>query len=156
MKKLIAAFASTTLILAGAASAETWSPTGPVSLSNIGPVTVSKGITLTCGVSGSGTLNGSNATVNSLALTGGLCGNVRFTSLPYNLEGTSPTSVTLQNVVVTAITGNCAGDLTGSFNQSTGVITFSGATIPSNPAGGAPCVINGQVATNPAASFTIP
>lgn len=142
--------------LAGPAVAENWSPTGSITLSNVGTITVQKGITLSCGLTGTGTLNGSSASVNSLALTGGLCGSISFTGAPYNIEPTSSTSVTIQNVTVTAITGNCQGNLVGAFDQSTGRITFSNATIPSSPAGGSPCRVTGVVATSPAASYTYP
>ncbi len=172
MKRFVASSVLSTAIaafgLASTAVAETWSPTGPVSLSSIDPMSgapstlqVSKGITLDCGLSGGGSLAGSSALVNSLSLTAGdfLCIFVAFSNLPYNLEpegGTSLDSVTLEDVVVTAVTGNCRGNLTGDFDQTNGRITFTNATIPSDPVGGSPCVINGVVATSPAVSYTIP
>jgi hypothetical protein len=144
-----------TVGLATSASTQTFSPPGGHTVS--GPVTVSKGITLNCTLSGTGNVTGGGAaTITSLSLTGGLCGLVSFTGLPYAVTSTSLTSITIVDVRAVGITGNCRGNLTGAFNQTTGQITFTNATIPSDPPGGSPCVINGTVATAPPISFTIP
>ncbi|RHW19067.1 hypothetical protein D1610_02785 [Sphingomonas gilva] len=145
------------IALAGGASAQTFSPEGPHTLN--GTVTVSKGITLTCTMSGTGTVSGGTATITGLSLSGGmlgLCGSITFSGLPYAVTSASTSSITIVDVRAVGVTGNCRGNLTGSFNQSTGQITFNNATIPSDPAGGAPCVVNGTVSTSPAISFTIP
>lgn len=158
MKKLLTAVTLTiaaTTGFAGLANAETWSPSGAVALSNVdGKMKVFKGINLNCGLTGSATLNGADASVGSLGLTGFLCSTIDFTGVPYNLEGNADGTVTLEGVVVEVITGNCAGDLTGTFDQATGVLSFDKAEIPSNPAGSGPCIITGKVGTTPQASYT--
>lgn len=144
-----------TIGLATGASAQTFSPPGTHTLS--GTVTVSKGITLTCTMSGTGNITGAGAaTITSLSLSGGLCPAISFAGLPYAVTAANLNSITIVDVRAVGITGNCRGNLTGAFNQTTGQITFTNATIPSDPAGGAPCVVNGTVSTTPAVSFTIP
>lgn len=158
IKKILCAgaVAASAAFLVPQASAQTVSPAGPFTLSNVGTISVSKGITLSCGLTGSGNVTaGGAATVTSLNLTGGLCGSIVFSGTPYTISSTSTSSITINGVVVTAITGNCAGSLTGSFNQATGEITFANATLPST-SGGSACRITGKVKTTPALSFTIP
>ncbi|WP_444911891.1 hypothetical protein [Microbulbifer sp. PAAF003] len=152
MKKILTALALT--IVSTGAAADTWSPQGTIGLANVGDIKVSKGINLTCGLSGSSTTNSAgNASVGSLSLnTGFLCGAVSFTNLPYTLVGNAGNTVTLKDVTVAAITGNCFGDITGSFNQSTGEITFNAAVLPSVGIG-SDCKITGTISTNPQASF---
>jgi len=66
------------------------------------------------------------------------------------------TASTLNGVIITRFLGvNCAGTLTGSYDQSTGGITFLGATIPSNLAA-YPCRITGRVQLSPTVTFTNP
>lgn len=144
--------------LAGGASAQTFSPNGPVTLTSDSALSVSKGLTLSCDLTGSGTISGGSHSITALDLSGdgGLCDLVAFSAFPYAVTSTSTSSVTINDVTVVGITGNCFGDLTGAFNQSNGKITFTGATLPSSPAGGSPCVISGTVSTSPAVSFTIP
>ncbi len=153
-KILIAgAMAASAAFLVPQASAQTFSPTGPFTLANVGTFTVSKGITLNCSLAGSGSVDASgNASVTSLTLSGGLCGSIAFTTTPYVVSGVSPSTVTINGMVVTAITGNCAGNLTGSYNQSTGIITFAGATLPATSGLGA-CRITGQVKISPTLTF---
>jgi len=150
MKKILAA-----LVLAIAstgAAADTWSPQGTIGLANVGNILVKKGLTLNCGLSGSSTVDAAgNASLGSLSLSGVLCSLVNFTSLPYDLVGNAGNTVTLQGVSVTAITGSCSGDITGSFNQATGEITFDQAELPATS--GSPCVISGTISTNPQASY---
>lgn len=169
MKTVISAVSIAILAtLTAQASAETWSPTGTIAIQSINPATgaadtleVSKGITLNCTMAGSAVVNPadqSDASVGSLGLSSGfpfLCNTISFTNLPYNLEGNADGTATLENVVVQAVTGDCAGDLTGDFDQSTGYLTFNNATIPST-SGGNDCEVNGTVDTNPQASYTNP
>lgn len=163
MKKLLSIVS---LCLIANVNAETWSPTGTIAIQSIDPATglpstlqVKKGITLNCTMAGSAVVdinNPSDAAVGSLGLSGGfLCGLISFAGLPYNLEGNADGTATLENVTVTAITGNCAGDLTGDFDQTNGYLTFTDSTIPST-SGGSDCVVNGTVDTNPQASYTNP
>lgn len=155
-KILIAgAMAASAAFLVPQASAQTFSPTGSFTLANVGTFTVSKGITLNCNLAGAGSVDtAGNASVSSLTLSGGggLCGSITFTTTPYVVSGVSPSTVTINGMVVTAITGNCAGNLTGSYNQSTGVITFANATLPATSGVGA-CRINGQVKISPTLTF---
>ena len=158
IKKILSAgaLAASAAFLVPQASAQTVSPTGPFTLTNNGPISVSKGITLSCGLSGSGNVTPTgSATVTSINLTGGLCGSIVFSGGPWAVTATSTSSITINNIVVTAITGNCAGNLTGSFNQMNGEITFANATLPST-SGGSPCRISGKVKTTPALSYTVP
>ena len=122
---------------------------GPVTIS--GSVTVSKGITLSCSISGAGSSStAGSGTLTSLSLSGGtfgLCGSISFTGLPYAVS-TSGGTLTITGVVVTAITGNCAGNLSGSYNSTTGVVTFNNATLPTT-SGGSDCKINGSATLTP-------
>ena len=157
IKKILAAgaLAASAAFLVPQASAQTFSPNGSFTINNIGTITVSKGITLSCGLTGGGSVSSGAATVTSINLTGGLCGSVVFSGTPYVVSSPSLTSITLNGVVVTAITGSCAGTLTGAYNQSTGVITFTNAAIPST-SGGNPCRVTGRVQLSPIVTFTIP
>ncbi|WP_444931722.1 hypothetical protein ACJJIF_08140 [Microbulbifer sp. SSSA002] len=160
MKKILTA---ATICLAsfgvsGLANAETWSPSGAIGLANVGTFSVQKGIALNCTLSGSVNSTGGSAEVGSLALSGGflnICSRISFNNLPYDLIGNANNTVTIKDVSVTAITGSCAGDLTGSFNQSNGQITFNNAQIPSVGSGSA-CEIDGVISTNPQSSYTVP
>ncbi len=157
IKKILIAGAMTAsaAFLVPQASAQTFSPTGPFTLANTGgQIKVQKGITLSCNLAGSGSVDASgNASVTSLTLSGGtlgLCGSITFTGTPYVVSGVSPSTVTINGMVVTAVTGNCAGNLTGSY--SGGVITFTNATLPSTSGGNA-CTIDGKVKISPALTF---
>ncbi|MFA0809570.1 hypothetical protein [Microbulbifer epialgicus] len=152
MKKILTAL--TLAIASTGVAADSWSPQGAIGLANVGNIKVSKGIDLNCALSGSATVDAAgNASVGSLSLsTGFLCSNVDFTNLPYTLVGNAGNTVTLQDVTVTAITGNCFGDITGNFNQATGEITFNAAQLPA-VGSGADCEITGTISTNPQASF---
>lgn len=155
IKKILSAgaLAASAVFLVPHASAQTFSPAGSFTITNVGTITVSKGITLNCGLSGSGNVtSGGSASVTSISLTGGLCGSISFTATPYAVTA-SGTTVTINNVTVTAITGNCFGNLSGTYNQSTGILTFSNATIPSNPPGGSPCRVTGQVRLSPILTY---
>jgi hypothetical protein len=157
IKKILAAgaLAASAAFLVPQASAQTFSPNGSVSLASIGTIAVSKGITLNCGLAGTGAVTSGALSVSSITLSGGLCGSVTFSGTPYTVTSGSLTSVTLNGVVVTAITGSCAGTLTGSYNQATGVITYANATIPSTT-GGSACRVTGRVQVSPTVTFTIP
>ncbi|GAB2881340.1 hypothetical protein ACCI51_11030 [Microbulbifer echini] len=160
MKKILtaASICLASLGFSGLASAETWSPAGAIGLANVGTLTVKKGISLNCSLSGSVNSTGADASVGSLSLSGGflnMCNRVTFNNLPYDLIGNANNTVVLKNVSVKAVTGDCAGDLTGSFNQSNGRITFNNAVI-SSVGSGSDCEINGVISTNPQSSYTVP
>lgn len=163
MKKLIpvVALAAAVIGFSSLASAEAWSPAGPVALTNeVGKIIVlNSSLSLECDVSASGALNDDSATINSMTFSSGtlgLCSQIKLEGLPYNVEPSSETSVTLQDVTLIGIVGMCFGDLSGDFDQATGQITFTDATIPSLPTGDSPCVINGVMQTTPQASYTFP
>lgn len=146
----IAAIAS--LGMASAASAQTFSPDGARTIT--GSVEVSKGLTLNCSASGTASVTGGAARVDSLALsTGFLCSGVTFSGFPYAISASGPSSVTINNVVVTAITGSCAGSISGSYDQSTGEVTFDNAQLPTTT-GGSNCAISGSLVIDPAATIT--
>ena len=166
MKRLLTALSMAVVAtgFASTASADTWSPSDPVNptgvlLSNVGNIGVSKGLTFNCGLSGTAEIypNGGAAHIFSLAFTAGffLCPQIAFTGLPYLLECDANNTVTIKNVNVTAITGSCAGDLTGTLDSATGRISFSGATLPTTT-GGSDCSITGVIATSPAVDCTNP
>jgi hypothetical protein len=130
----------------GASAQTTFTPPGPFTYT--GPVTVSKGITLNCTLSGTGTVApAGTATINTATLSGGLCGSISFTGLPYAVTRSGAT-VTIVNVRAVGITGNCRGNLVGTL-AANGRINFANAQIPSDPTGGAPCVVNGFITTTP-------
>ncbi|TQV78909.1 hypothetical protein FKG94_12905 [Exilibacterium tricleocarpae] len=141
--------------------AETWSPTGTTAMLS-GQMMVSGafgGPTVFCNPSGGIALDGSSATVGAPDLsfaTALYCGFALFLDQPYNLEPSSLTSVTLQNVRVAGYFGACAGDLEGEFDQLTGRITFNTAILPSASPRSPDCVINGFWDTSPQISYTIP
>ena len=155
MKKRVAALSVAVAALASTVEAETWSPTGTITLT--GSVAVWSSITALCVLSGEATLNGSSASINQLSLTGGtFCGAITFLDLPYNIEPSSLTSVTLENVRITGFLGNCFGDLTGTFDQLNGEISFLNAFLSPGPPLNVPCGFSGTVETSPSASYTIP
>ncbi|MDP5211320.1 hypothetical protein [Microbulbifer sp. 2205BS26-8] len=163
MKKFITAVSLTIAAtgFAGLANAETWAPlnTNGIVVANAPstPISVSKGITLACDMSGMANIDAAgSAEISALSLSGsaGLCGSIGFFNFPYAMEGGANDVVTIKNVDVQGITGNCLGDLVGTLDQATGEITFTMAQIPANPSGGAPCEVNGTVATTPAVSYT--
>ena len=167
MKRLLTALSMAVVAtgFASTAASTTWMPNSPttttgVLLSNVGNIGVSKGLTFNCGLSGSATIapGGTSAQIDSLAFTAGffLCPQIAFTGLPYTLTAPMPCNnptetVTINNVNVTAITGSCAGNLTGTLDQTTGRISFSGAILPTTT-GGSNCSITGVIATSPAVS----
>lgn len=157
----ICALASLSLFPA-TAMAGTYSPSGSGTASS-SSVQVKKGITLSCSLSATTSSDGtisssgppSGTKITSLSLSGFLCGAVSFTGFPYDVSATSSTGVVIHDVQVTGITGNCRGDLAATL--SGGVLTFSHSnTIPSNPPGGSPCSMQGNVSTSPSASYTYP
>ncbi|MFS1523531.1 hypothetical protein ACL7TT_05365 [Microbulbifer sp. 2304DJ12-6] len=163
MKKFLTAVSLTLAAtgFAGLANAATWAPlntTGIVVANDPAtPLQVSKGITLSCSMNGMANIDAAgSAEIVALSLTGslGLCGSIGFFNFPYELEGGADDVVTLKNVDVQGITGDCLGDLVGTLDQTTGEISFNMAEIPSNPTGAAPCVVNGIVGTTPAVSYT--
>jgi hypothetical protein len=158
IKKILTtgALAASTAFLVPHASAQTFSPGGPFTLTSIGTMVFSKGITLNCSLTGSGGIAGGAASVSSITLANGLCAGVLFTGTSYVVSSASLTSITLNGVVISGfLGGTCAGALTGDYNQSTGVITFRAVTLPSI-SGGNPCRIAGRVQLSPAVTFTIP
>lgn len=151
----IGVIAASAAFLVPQAAAQTFSPDGPFTMTSIGLMNISKGLTVSCGLNGTGSVSGGAATIASISPTGGLCYLVTFASTPYTVTSGSPTSITLNGVALTPLDGNCAGSLTGDYNQSTGIITFRAATIPSTT-GGNPCRITGRVQLSPTVTFTIP
>ncbi|QDX26474.1 hypothetical protein FPZ54_10855 [Sphingomonas suaedae] len=146
--------------LATGASAQTVSPNGTFTLSNVGTITVSKGITLNCsGLSGELVVASNDAEVTDLSLSGGLfgqCANITFTDFDYPLTATDTSSVTINNVVVEGITGNCAGNITGAWNDAADTITFTNAVLPRTSGTSSNCTINGTIKVSPALTYTVP
>lgn len=150
-KNLIAgAIAASVALLVPQVSAQTFSPTGPFTLANVsGPIIVSKAVPLSCSLTGGGSVDASgNATVTSI-----LCGASYFSGFPYTVSSTAPGTITINGVIVSGVFGGeCAGNLTGAYDASTGIITFKGATLPPTT-GGNPCKLYGSVRISPALTF---
>jgi len=151
-----AAAAALMALSAGAAAAQGFSPAGPFAFTNLTPITVSAGLTLTCDLSGTGVVDPwGNAAVTSVTFspTASLCPSVTVTSLPVAVTGhASAATVTLHGVMVNAITGRCLGNLTGSYDAVFGIVTFTNASIASI-SGGAACRISGKLRVTPALHF---
>lgn len=156
--RIAAASAAALMTLPGAApaGAQGFSPAGPFAFTNLIPITVSAGLMLTCGLSGTGSVDPwGNAAVTSVTFspTASLCPSVTVTSLPVAVTGhASAATVTLHGVMVNAITGRCLGNLTGSDDAVFGIVTFTNASIASI-SGGAACRISGRVRVTPALHF---
>lgn len=155
---MIAMGAFATMGMTTAATAETWTPASTTS-SLSGALQVSKLLgPFNCGVSGSITTpaGSGNASLTSLALTAGdsTCTSITFTGGPWAVEGVpgSPKKVKIKNLGVTGITGNCKGDLEGTYLGS-GQIQFVNVTLP-RTSGLGDCKINGTIATSPALDFS--
>lgn len=149
MKK-IATFlaASLALVSAQAANATTYSPTGTWVFE--GTADVYKGIQLTCDVTVTVNASATSATA-TMSLSGGflnLCNTVSFDPAytPYNVvyDSTAGT-VTLEDVYVNTITsGDCFGDVTASWNDSTNTLTVNDTIEEVDPNTG-DCVISNGV-----------
>lgn len=158
--KLILAGSVAIFSLGTGAVAQTFSPDGTRTLSNVGTITVSKGITLACsGLSGSADVTSGVGEIRSLSLSGGLfgqCANITFSNFDYPLTATSTSAVTINNVYVTAITGDCQGNITGTFNDAADTLTFTNAVLPRVSGTSGDCRISGTVKISPAVTFTVP
>lgn len=140
------------IALAAAAHAQPFSPAGTVTLSNNGQMSFSQGfVQLQCGLTGTATIDqAGNGAFTDLRTTGSeLCQSISFNAFPYRLSSNGPATLTIHAMSITSALGSCSGNLTGSYNQATGQITFNRATIAS----GTPCTVSGTVNTTPAISF---
>lgn len=161
LKKIFVGTVAALAMLPTAALAGTYSPSGT---GNAGPSTVQvkKGITLTCTLTATTNSDGTISTtlpsgteITGITLSGGLCGGVSFTGLPYDITTLNATDVLINDVRVVGITGNCRGNLKAKLVG--GVLQFNHAnTIPSDPPGGSPCSMQNNVSTSPTASYTYP
>jgi hypothetical protein len=162
LKKISIGAVAALAMLPTAALAGTYSPAGS---GTAGPATVQvkKGITLTCTLNATTTSDGtisssgvpSGTKITGISLTGGLCGAVSFSGFPYDVTTLNATDIQINNVQVVGVTGNCAGNLRAKLVG--GVIQFVHAnTIPSSPAGGSPCSMQGNAPTSPSGSYTYP
>lgn len=147
-----------------AAQAGTYSP---APAGGVVPTTVEvkKGLTLLCTLNATTSSNGTISTttpsgteIATLTISAGnpLCGLVAFTGLPYDVTTTSATDIVFNDVRVTGVTGNCRGNLKAKLVSGVLQFTHANSTIPSDPPGGSPCSIQGNVPTTPTASYTYP
>ena len=165
-KASLCAFTALSLLPA-TAHAGTYSPSG------VGGVTattveVKKGMTLSCVLNAATNSDGTISTtgtpvappagtrITSLTIAGPLCNLVSFTGLPYYIKATNSTDVEFIDVRVTGITGNCRGNLKAKLVSGVLQFTHTNSTIASDPPGGTPCSIQGNVPTSPTASYTYP
>jgi len=130
-KKLsIAALA--TIGLTGAALAATITPDGAFQAD--GSTNLTKSIlSLPCTAHFVGNVSGGVGHVTSASFTGsgGLCSSVTATNLPWTVTATSATTGTISGVAVNTPIGNCtSGTLTGSYNNSTHVLSFTNQPLP--------------------------
>jgi hypothetical protein len=162
MKKLaIMAAGAVALFGAHAASAQTYSP-APGTWTWAGNVTVQKGSgpVLTCRLTVTANVTATSATASaSLGLGDIRCLTVSFTGAPYTVTHNAgpPETVTLNNVFVnTSITpGNCAGNVTAVFNDTTNDALVINTSLPQVTSGGA-CTISGTLLkTAPAGAISI-
>jgi hypothetical protein len=152
-------------LLPATAQAGTYSPS-PSGGTTPTVVEVKKGLTLLCTLTATTSSNGSISTtlpsgteVATLTIASPpnpLCGLVAFTGLPYDITTTSATDIVFNDVRVTGVTGNCRGNLKAKLVSGVLQFTHANSTIPSDPPGGSPCSIQGNVPTSPTASYPSP
>ena len=135
--------------LAGAASAATISPTGTnftargALSAHIGTGVL--GCTLT--VAGVVAADGSHATINSAAFSGGsICAVWSTSGLPWTATPTSPTAMTISGMSIGAAPLTCTGSVSGSWDN-----TLSRFTAVNQPLGD--CTISMILPTTPALSI---
>ncbi|WP_447753085.1 hypothetical protein [Sphingopyxis fribergensis] len=162
LKKISIGAVAALALLPAAVLAGTYSPSGTGN-GGPSPVQVKKGITLSCTLTATTSSNGtisstgvpSGTKITGISLTGGLCGAVSFSGFPYDITTLNATDIVINDVRVVGITGNCRGNLRAKLVG--GVLQFVHTnTIPSDPPGGTPCSMQGNVATSPSASYTYP
>jgi hypothetical protein len=150
MKRFAILVASSIALLgAQTATAQTYTPTGTWRWS--GNVTVQKGTgpVLICRLTVTANVASGSATASATLGLGDIrCLTVSFTGAPYTVtwSGGPPETLTLNNVFVnTSITpGNCAGNVTATFNDSTDDSLTINTSIPQVTSGGA-CTISGTL-----------
>jgi hypothetical protein len=152
MKTVIATAIALSAVLSATdtADAQAWLPSGSVNFN--GNLVIVKGQATACPVSGSLLLNGSSATITIQCNQGPNF----FLAGPYKVTVNSSNSITLNDVRVVSLLGECSGDLAATFNQNNGTINFANAPLPSVNPSYPPCQIFGQLITTPAASYTVP
>ncbi len=150
-------------MLPTAALAGTYSPAG---VGGAGPTTVQwkHGVplltcTLTATTNSDGTISStgvpSGTKITGITLANGLCMGVIFNGLPYDITTLNATDVVINDVRVLGASSNCRGNLRAKLVG--GVLQFQHTNmIPSDPPGGTPCSLAGNVTTSPAASYTYP
>lgn len=152
MKKLALIVASSMALLgAQTATAQTYSP-APSTWTWKGSLVVQKGMgpVLTCAVTVTANVtSATSATATASIAPGDLgCITVSFTGAPYAITWNAgpPETVTLKNVYVnTSITpGNCKGDITATFNDTTNDALVVNTSIPQDTTGGA-CTMRGTL-----------
>lgn len=159
IKKLATlAIGSMALFTAQAAGATTYSPANSTWVFS-GAVDVYKGISLTCNltltvnVDAAGT--GATATPALSGGTLGLCSTITFSNTPYTVSYSGGV-LTLHNVYADTITsGDCAGNISASWDDSTNTIDIVNAVLPEVDAGTGDCIINGPITLTSPADVTI-
>lgn len=162
MKKFALLVASSLALFgAQAANAQTYSP-APGTWTWAGNVQVQKGTgpLLTCRLTVTANVTATSATASaSLGLGDIRCLTVSFTGAPYTVTWNAgpPETVTLNNVFVnTSITpGNCAGNVTANFNDTTNDALVVNTSIPQVTSGGACTIVGTLLKTAPAGAISI-
>jgi hypothetical protein len=163
LKRISIGAAAALVMLPTIALAGTYSPTGTGAA---GPTTVQwkQGVplltcVLTATISSDGTISStgvpSGTKITGMTLANGLCGAVIFNGLPYDITTLNATDIVINDVRVLGAASSCRGNLRAKLVG--GVLQFRNTNmIPSDPPGGTPCSIAGNVATAPTASYTYP
>ncbi len=155
MNKIIGLCATALIASASPAAAQqTWSPAGQTGALN-GVLSMMGSASYTCNPAFSLKISadGKTATATPLAI----CPLSFFENRPYDVVANSATSVTIKNLTWIGPANACSGDLTGTFDSATNMISFNAVEVPAYMHPGAPpCKISGWLKATPAVSFTIP
>ena len=162
MKKFALLVASSIALLSTqTANAQTYSP-APGTWTWAGNVQVQKGTgpLLTCRLTVTANVTATSATASATLGAGDIrCLTVSFTGAPYAVTWSAgpPETVTLNGVFVnTSITpGNCAGNVTANFNDTTNDALVVNTSIPQVTSGGACTIVGTLLKTAPAGAIDI-
>lgn len=137
------------MILSGIAAVATLLATPVAAWTPVSTTFALSGVVNTCPFTGTlVTDSGGSATITAADVSGTPppC-TVQFMGTPYAVTALSSTSVKISNVRIIWPTGECRGNLIGTWNNMTATISLS-TTLPS-VVGGPPCPVIGSISTTP-------
>ena len=124
-----------------------WHP-APNHFTLAGDLTFSQSITIVCRVEVDVEVDANgHATVKDRRFLPGnplFCGSVVNPFGTWTLTADSPTQVTA-SVGSSSIAGSCFGNITGSWDNATSTLSFSGASVPGTPG---PCTVSGDLVSD--------